>query len=84
MSRSPVPPNEMSTTQTRIIVTRNSDYYTDILRETGDVFYLQVPNRRIVVLNRLEDAEHLLVDKANIWSGRPLNLMIDELYAHLS
>ncbi|PVG00533.1 cytochrome P450 [Serendipita vermifera] len=56
-----------------------SDAFDSWRRQFGDIFYLQVPNRRIIVLNRLEDAEHLLVDRANIWSGRPLNLMIDEL-----
>ena len=45
----------------------------------GDVVHLKMMNTSILILNRYEDAEELLVKRANIWSGRAKNRMVNEL-----
>jgi hypothetical protein len=46
----------------------------------GDVLYFQLPGLGIMVLSSLEDAEELLVKRANVWSGRVDNFMMNQLY----
>ncbi|PVF95236.1 cytochrome P450 [Serendipita vermifera] len=52
-----------------------------------DVAYLELPRLRMLVINSLEDAEELLVKRANIWSGRPNGYFLNDLtewgWAHL-
>ncbi|KIM33229.1 hypothetical protein M408DRAFT_309401 [Serendipita vermifera MAFF 305830] len=57
------------------------DRLAELQKEFGDVVYFQVPGRPILVLNALEDAEELLVKRANIWSARPRNYMLESLMA---
>jgi hypothetical protein len=40
---------------------------------------MRLPNRHILALNSLEDAEELLSKRANIWSGRPYNRVVNDL-----
>ncbi|KIM31145.1 hypothetical protein M408DRAFT_21236 [Serendipita vermifera MAFF 305830] len=47
--------------------------------EYGDVVHLRLPGTSMLILNRWEDAEELLTKRANIWSGRPANHMVNEL-----
>ncbi|KIM31146.1 hypothetical protein M408DRAFT_327438 [Serendipita vermifera MAFF 305830] len=47
--------------------------------EYGDVVHLGMPGTSILILNRWEDAEELLAKRANIWSGRPPNRLVNEL-----
>ncbi|PVF95234.1 cytochrome P450 [Serendipita vermifera] len=56
-----------------------SDTFNKWREEMGDVAYLELPGLRMLVINSLEDAEELLVKRANIWSGRPHSYFIDDL-----
>ncbi|CAG8737488.1 1386_t:CDS:2, partial [Acaulospora colombiana] len=44
----------------------------------GDVIYLKLPNRRILVVSSLEDAEEFLVKRSNIWSHRAYNRVVND------
>ena len=48
---------------------------------TGDVVHLKIMSTSVLVLNRYEDVEELLVKRANIWSGRPENRLVNDLSA---
>lgn len=64
-----------------------SDTFNKWREEMGDVAYLELPRLRMLVINSLEDAEELLVKRANIWSGRPNGYFLNDLmewgWAHL-
>lgn len=47
--------------------------------EFGDVIYIKLPYRNILLISSLEVAEELLVKRANIWSGRAYNRVVNDL-----
>ncbi|PVF95239.1 cytochrome P450 [Serendipita vermifera] len=56
-----------------------SETFTAWQKEIGDVIYLKLPNRNMIVLNSFEDVEELLIKRASIWSGRAYNKFVSEL-----
>lgn len=47
--------------------------------EYGDVVHVRLPGTPVLILNRWEDADELLAKRANIWSGRFMHIMINDL-----
>ena len=58
---------------------QSSRQQTSCLLRLGDVVYIKIPRLPILILSSLEDAEDLLVRRANQWSGRRYNTMVDDL-----
>ncbi|KAG8830750.1 hypothetical protein FRC17_004285 [Serendipita sp. 399] len=44
----------------------------------GDIIHMYLPGTNVLVLNSFEDAEELFVKRAQIWSGRNNNRMVNE------
>ncbi|PVF95233.1 cytochrome P450 [Serendipita vermifera] len=47
--------------------------------QLGDIVYLKLPHRQILVLSSLEDAEELLLKRSNLWSHRAPNRVVNDL-----
>ena len=51
----------------------------DLIRFTGDIVYLELPGKPIVVLNSYGVAQELLGKRTNTTSGRKIGYMMREL-----
>lgn len=58
---------------------RWTETFTAWTKTYGDVIYIQLPKRPILILNSLSDADDMLNKRAGIYSGRPDNFMVNVL-----
>ncbi|PVF95243.1 cytochrome P450 [Serendipita vermifera] len=56
-----------------------STTFTAWQKEFGDAIYIKLLYRNILLISSLEMAEELLVKRANIWSGRAYNRVVNDL-----